>query len=366
MARSKSDAEESDRGRRLLIRLLLLVAVPLLVLAGAGYVYLSGGRYAGTEDAYTKADTVALSADVPGRVVAIEVQDNQQVKAGQVLFRLDDETYKIALAKAEAALAQMRDSIQSLQSNYRQKQAELKSAEAELAYWSGELDRQQKLSGQGYSPKSTMDQTRRSFDVARLAVTGEQRAIEALVAQLDGDPEMPIEQHAAYRQALAQRDQAALDLRHTVVSAPAEGIVGQVPNLQVGNYLTAGTQAFTLVETGRIWVEANMKETDLTYVRPGQAVTITIDAYPDHAWKGKVTSLSPASGNELSVLPAQNATGNWVKVVQRIPVRIELDPGTRNPPLSTGMSAVVEIDTGHRRSLPLIGHAEADSGADAQ
>jgi len=231
----------------MLIRALLLVAVPLLAVAGAGYVYLTGGRYAGTEDAYTKADTVALSADVPGRVVAIEVEDNQHVKAGQILFRLDDETYRIALAKAEAQLAQMRDSIQSLQSNYRQKQAELKSAEAELAYWSGEMDRQQKLMGQGFTPKSTLDQTRRSFDVAKLAVAAEQRAIDALVAQLDGDPEMPIEQHAAYRQAVAQRDQAALDLRHTVVSAPADGVVGQVPSLQVGNYLTAGSQAFNLV-----------------------------------------------------------------------------------------------------------------------
>ncbi len=366
MAKPKSVEELPDRGRRLAIRAILLVAVPVFALAGAGYIYLSGGRYAGTDDAYTKADTVALSADVPGRVVAIEVQDNQHVKAGQILFRLDDETYRIALAKAEAQLAQTRDSIQSLQSNYRQKQAELKSAEAELAYWSGEMDRQQKLMGQGFTPKSTMDQTRRSFDVAKLAVAAEERAIDALVAQLDGDPEMPIEQHAGYRQAVAQRDQAALDLRHTVIAAPADGIVGQVPNLQVGNYLTAGSQAFTLVESGRIWVEANMKETDLTYVRPGQSVSVTIDAYPDRSWKGKVASLSPASGNELSVLPAENATGNWVKVVQRIPVRIELDPGVRNPPLSTGMSAVVEIDTGHRRNLPLIGHAQADSAEDGQ
>ena len=366
MAKPKDESGGGGRGRRFLLRLVLLVAVPAVVLIGAGYFYLSGGRYAGTDDAYTKADTVAISAEVPGRVVAIDVHDNQHVKAGQELFRLDDETYRIALAKAEAMLGQMRDNIQALQSNYSQKQAELKSAQAEMDYWAGELDRQQKLSGQGYTPKSTLDQTRRSYDVARLAVAATQRAIDALVAQLDGDPAMPIEQRASYRQALAQRDQAALDLRHTIVSAPADGVVGQVPNLQVGNYLTAGTQAFTLVETDRIWVEANMKETDLTYVRPGQSANVTIDTYPDREWMGKVISLSPASGNEMSVLPAQNATGNWVKVVQRIPVRIELDLSGRHPPLSTGMSAVVEIDTGHKRSLPLIGHAQAESEQDDQ
>jgi membrane fusion protein (multidrug efflux system) len=168
-----------------------------------------------------------------------------------------------------------------------------------------------------------------------------------------------VEQQAAYLQAVAERDQAALDLRHTLVMAPSAGTVGQVPSLQVGMYLNAGTEAFTLVRTNNVWVEANMKETDLTYVRPGESATVTIDTYPDRSWKAKVISISPASGNELSVLPAQNATGNWVKVVQRITVRLELGPIPGNPPLSAGMSAVVEIDTGHRRHLPFITRALA-------
>ena len=354
------------RLRRTLIRVLLLVVVPVAAAAIAGYLYLAGGRYAGTDDAYTKAEMVQISADVSARVTAIDVRDNQHVNAGDVLFRLDDESFRIALGKAEAKLAQTRNDLAALRASYHQKQTELKSAQADMDYWSAELNRQQKLASQGFSPRSTLDQTRRSFDMARALVSGDQRAIDAIAAQLDGDPDLPVEEHASYKAALAERDQAALDLRHTVIVAPADGVVGQVANLQVGKYLNAGTAAFNLVRTGSIWVEANMKETDLTYVRPGQRATVTIDTYPGREWKGRVASLSPASGNELSVLPPQNASGNWVKIVQRIPVRIELDIGPKSPPLGAGMSAVVEIDTGHRRSLPLIGHAEAENGPDGE
>jgi membrane fusion protein, multidrug efflux system len=359
---SKTEAAKPRRLKRALIRFLLLIVVPLGAIAGGAWFYLQGGRYAGTDDAYTKADMVEISADVSARVVSIEVKDNQPVKAGQVLFRLDDETFRIALAKAEAKLVHTRNDLQALQASYHQKETDLKSAQADLAYWSTELGRQQKLAGEGFATKSTADQTRRSADMARAQVAGDQRALDSIAAQLDGAPDLPIDQHAAYKEALAERDQAALDLRHTVVTAPADGIVGQVPNLQVGNYLTAGTAAFNLVRAGQIWVEANMKETDLTYVRPGQNVIVTIDTYPDRQWQGTVASLSSASGSEMSVLPPQNASGNWVKIVQRIPVRIELDLGKKHPPISAGMSAVVEIDTGHRRRLPLIGPAVAESG----
>jgi membrane fusion protein, multidrug efflux system len=358
----KAETAKPRRLKRTLIRFLLLIVVPLGAIAGGAWFYLQGGRYAGTDDAYTKADMVQISADVSARVVAIEVKDNQAVKAGQVLFRLDDETFRIALAKAEAKLVHTRNDLQALQASYHQKETDLKSAQADLAYWATELGRQQKLAGEGFATKSTADQTRRSADMARAQVAGDQRALDSIAAQLDGDPDLPIDQHAAYKEAVAERDQAALDLRHTVVSAPADGIVGQVPNLQVGNYLTAGTAAFNLVRADQIWVEANMKETDLTYVRPGQNAIVTIDTYPDRQWRGKVASLSSASGSEMSVLPPQNASGNWVKIVQRIPVRIELDLGKKHPPISAGMSAVVEIDTGHRRRLPLIGPAVAESG----
>jgi membrane fusion protein (multidrug efflux system) len=347
------------RGRRSLIRWALLVGVPLAALAIGGFIYATGGRFVGTDDAFTKADTVPVSADVSARVVAIEVHDNQPVAAGQVLFRLDDEAFRLALAKAENKLAQTRNDILGQQATYRQKAADLHSAEAQLSFAQSDYARQAALAAQGYAAKAKLDDTRRALDMARQQADGDRQAMAALAAQLGGDPEKSVDQQAAYLQALAERDQAALDLRHTVVRAPADGTVGQVPSLQVGMYLNAGVQAFTLVRTNNLWVEANMKETDLTYVRPGQSATVTIDTYPDRSWKAKVTSISPASGNELSILPAQNATGNWVKVVQRIPVRLELEPMPGNPPLSAGMSAVVEIDTGHRRHLPFVTRAIA-------
>jgi membrane fusion protein (multidrug efflux system) len=349
----------AKKSRRNLVRLLLLVVVPVIALVVAGVFYITGGRYVGTDDAFTKADTVPVSADISARVVAIEVHDNEHVTQGQVLFRLDDETFRIALQKAEGKLAETKNNLTALQATYRQKLTDLEAAKAQLTFAQSDYTRQAALAAQGYAAKQKLDDTKRTLDMARQSTSGDQQAIGAIIAQLGGDPDKPVEEQAAYLQALAERDQAALDLRHTVVLAPSAGTVGQVPSLQVGMYLTAGTQAFTLVRTDAIWVEANMKETDLTYVRPGQEATITIDTYPDRSWKAKVTSLSPASGNELSVLPAQNATGNWVKVVQRIPVRLELELMPGDPPLSTGMSAVVSIDTGHRRHLPFVTRALA-------
>jgi membrane fusion protein, multidrug efflux system len=358
----KAAAARPRRKGRSIVRGILLIGVPILALAVAGYFYATGGRYVGTDDAFTKADTVPVSADVSGRIIEIDVIDNQLVKTGQVLFRIDPETFRIALAKAEGKLSQTRDTILALQATYRQKQADLRATQAQLTFAQSNFARQSALAAQGYAAKATLDDMRRALDMSNQQVDSDKQAIAAIVAQLDGDPEKPLEQQSAYLQALAERDQAALDLRHTVVMAPFDGTVGQVPSLQVGMYLNAGTQAFNLIQTGHIWIEANMKETDLTYVRPGQPATVTIDTYPDRRWTAKVASVSPASGNETSILPPQNATGNWVKVVQRIAVRLELVPGEDNPPLSTGMSVVVSIDTGHRRSLPFIDRAAAGSG----
>ncbi|HZT19801.1 MAG TPA: biotin/lipoyl-binding protein, partial [Dongiaceae bacterium] len=220
MAAPKAEPARPRRLRRRILRLVLLVLVPVALIAGGAFVYLTGGRYAGTDDAYTKADIVQISADVSARVTAIEVKDNQPVKTGDVLFRLDDSTFRIALAKAEAKLAQTRNDLAALQASYHQKENDLKSAQADLDYWTAELGRQQKLASQGFAPKSAVDQARRSYDMARAAVAGDQRAIDSLAAQLDGDPNLPVEEHASYKEALAERNQAALDLGHTIVRAP--------------------------------------------------------------------------------------------------------------------------------------------------
>src|SRR5690242_12846796 len=276
-------AAPAKKSRRNLVRLLLLVVVPVIALIIAGVFYITGGRYVGTDDAFTKADTVPVSADISARVVAIEVHDNEHVTQGQVLFRLDDETFRIALQKAEGKLAETKNNLTALQATYRQKLTDLGAAKAQLTFAQSDYTRQAALAAQGYAAKQKLDDTKRALDMARQTTNGDQQAIDAIVAQLGGDPDKPVEQQAAYLQALAERDQAALDLRHTVVMAPSAGTVGQVPSLQVGMYLNAGTQAFTLVRTDAIWVEANMKETDLTYVRPGQEATVTIDTYPDRS-----------------------------------------------------------------------------------
>ena len=216
----KAEPAKPRRLKRVLIRFLLLFIVPLAAILAGAYIYLTGGRYAGTDDAYTKADMVQISADVSARVTKIEVKDNQRVKAGQVLFRLDDETFRIALEKAEAKLAHTRNDLTALQASYHQKETDLKAAQADQTYWTTEQGRQQKLAGEGFATKSIADQTRRSADMARQQVSGDQRALESIAAQLDGDPDLPIEQHASYKEALAERDQAALDLRHTVVAGP--------------------------------------------------------------------------------------------------------------------------------------------------
>ncbi len=192
------------------------------------------------------------------------------------------------------------------------------------------------------------------WTAARQRYAAAKQELAALAAGLNGDPNIAVEQHPRYRDAVARRDQAQRDLDHTVVRAPYAGIVTNVPSLQPGMYLQASTPAFSVVATDHVWIEANPKETDLTYVRAGQPVTVSVDTYPDVEFRGTVASLSPASGAEFSLLPAQNTSGNWVKVVQRIPLRVRLDIAPNQPPLRAGMSVIVEIDTGHSRGLPLV------------
>ena len=332
-------------------RFVAMLIVPLAILLGGAYVYLFGGRYVSTDDAYVKADRITVSADVGGRVVEIAVHDNEFVKAGQLLFRLDDRNYKIAVERAEAQLSDAKLRIEGLRATYRQKQADLKAAQDTLAYQQREFERQQQLLASHVNSQAQYDAARHAFDTARQQVASVQQQIANVLASLGGDPDIPTEQHPVVLEAQAQLDQAKLDLSHTVVTAPTDGIVSHVDQLQVGNYLNAATTAFALVSTNRVWVEANFKETDLTHMKPGQEATIDIDSYPDTTFQAKVTSISPGTGAEFSVLPAQNATGNWVKVVQRVPVRLLIENADPAHPLRMGMSANVEVDTKHRRSL---------------
>ncbi|MBP4040177.1 HlyD family secretion protein [Aeromonas sp. SrichE-2G] len=330
-------------------RLLLLVVVPALVLLGAGAIYLQGGRYVETDNAYVKADKVPISTEVLGRVAKVFVDENQQVKAGQPLFELDPESFRVAVTKAEAELAKVRTDLVALQTSYRGQQAEIAVARTRHAYAVKEEHRQADLVAKHFTSTANYDDARQlTIQTAQQQVALEE-GLKKIEASLSGDVNLPVEQQPAYREAAAGLAKARLDLARTTVYAPANGVASQLP--KPGQYMIAGMTAMMLVETDTPWVEANFTETELTHVQPGQRVDISVDTYPDAHWTGVVESLSPATGSEFSVIPAQNATGNWVKIAQRVAVRIKLDTGADLPTLRAGLSAIAEIDTGHQRSL---------------
>ena len=346
---SRSWRERLARARWL--RLLLMLALPLAVAIGGSWWYLTAGRYVSTDDAYVQAGTVAVSSDVAGRVVAVEVRNNQYVKAGQVLFRLDARPYRAAVDQAQAQLANARLQIEGLRATYRQRLADLAAAQDTLNYQQREFERQKQLLARQVTSQASYDQAQNRLNTARQQVASVQQQIANVLASLAGNPDIPTDQHPLVQQAQAQLDQAQLNLGYTVIAAPANGIVTNVDKLPVGNYLTASTPAFSLVETDSPWIEANYKETELTHMKPGDAATFTVDAYPGVTFNAQVASLSPGTGSQFSVLPPQNATGNWIKVVQRLPVRLEVEKPDPDRPLRAGMSVYVDVDTRYETPL---------------
>ena len=337
-------------GRRALVRFLLLVVVPGAAVAAGGHYWFKATRYVSTENAYVKAPHVAVSADVSGRAVRVAISENDRVRRGQLLFELDPEPHRIEIARADAELAEIRIRLAALRAEYRTAQAELRDAEQDIPYYERIFARQQRLSERGASSRVRHDEAERNLMQARLAARTLGRKIAESLARLGGSYDMPAEEHPLYRQAMARRERAVLDLRRTRVSAPVTGIIGKM-TLQPGEFVSRGKPVIPVIETGNVWIEANLKETQLAHVSSDQPVRVVIDAYPDHEWSARVASISPSTGAELSVLPPQNASGNWVKVVQRVPVRLELD--RRNPGLAlrAGMTASISIDTGRERSL---------------
>jgi membrane fusion protein, multidrug efflux system len=353
------------RAPRLRLRLGLFVLLPILLIGG-GYWYITGGQVMSTDDAYAEADKVGISTDVSGIVKDIDVTENQHVEVGQVLYRLDDAPFQFALGRATAQVGSVKDALNALKANYRDMQAQIEQAQHDVEYYATELRRQQNLLNAHVASQSTFDMARRNLQNAQGKLASLTQQLAAIAANLDGDPDGPVEQNPRYANAVAQRGEAARQLAHTVINAPFAGIVTNVPSIAPGKYLAASTTAFYLVATDHVWVDANPKETELTYVHLGQPVTVTVDTYPDAQWRGTVESISPAASQEFSLLPAQNTSGNWVKVVQRIPMRVRVDTSDSDlPPLRAGMSVEVDVDTGHARGLPRFLTSLLGSGAPA-
>jgi membrane fusion protein (multidrug efflux system) len=338
-------------------RRLLLISVPLLVAAIALYFYLNGERFVETDNAYLKADKVMIAPEISAAVVEVLVAENQPVTKGQPLFRLDPSMFTAAQERARARQEKVRTDIDALQAAYRTKQAELSLAQTNASFAEREYLRQTDLASKKFVSDIQINERKHTLDVARQQVVVIKQDIERLGAGLDHLLDAPVEQYPAYQEVAAELAQANINLEHATVYAPFDGVVTNIPKL--GQHLNAGSPALALVANRTLWIEANFNEIDLTHVQPGQAVDVHIDMYPDRHWKGKVASISPASGAEFSILPPQNASGNWVKVVQRIPVRVELEqvknepeknePAQDAPVLRAGMSTRVTIDTGKSR-----------------
>lgn len=342
-------SEERPRRRRAL-RFVLLVGVPALCVVAGPAVWQRGGRFITTENAYVKADIVQIAPEVAGRVLEVAVRDHSRVAAGELLLRLDPRPFQLALDKAEAELDTARTEVEIARATYRETQGELAELQSRADYLLRRARRQQELAARGVAPAARLEETQSEAEVAQARIHVLRQRLVRMLTTLKGDPDLPAADHPTVRERMVERDRAALDLSHTRIAAPVGGIVVNL-RVQPGEQLRAATPLFALVSDRRPWVDANLKETTLAHVTVGQRVEVSLDLYPGLTWEGEVESISPATGAEFAILPPQNASGNWVKVVQRLPVRIRLLPRDGEPPLRTGATATVSIDTRRQRSL---------------
>ena len=344
---------------RTLIRLILLGVLPTIALVTAAHYWIASGRYVATDNAYVKANLIAISAEVSGRVDRVFVAENTRVEAGQKLFSINSEPFRIEFARAQAKLDKVRNLIGALRADHGQAQMELKEAQADINYYKRVQRRFSALAQRGHASKAKLDEANRNFNTSRQRASALRQKTLRILARLGGTTTGPIERHPEYLQAKANRDEAELALRRTTVNAPVGGYIGRL-KLQAGEYVTAGETTLPLIEAGASWIEANLKETQLTHVEGGQRASIVLDAFPDHSWDATVHSISPSTGAELSILPPQNASGNWVKVVQRIPVRLQIGAVHPSITLRSGMTVSVSIDTERKPTLiDFIGDALA-------
>jgi membrane fusion protein, multidrug efflux system len=333
-----------------LLRTLIFWFGPLVVAAVGLWLYLQGGSIVSTDNAYLKAEQVSINSELSGKVVEVAVTDNQRVDAGQLLFRIDDQAYRIALARAEANLLKVHSNIESLRADFLNKQADINKAQSDFDYYQKESERLQKLKAKDAVTAKQIDLAAHEAMNAEQEVAITRQALAVVKAKLVS-PTLSVESHPDYQLALVEREKAALDLSHVDVKAAKSGVLANF-GVKAGEVINASVPLGSIVDDSKFWIEANFKETDLTYLRIGQHATIRVDAYPDLVWQGKVQIMTPGTGSEFSLLPAQNSTGNWVKVVQRLNVKLEMETLSNQPALAAGMSAFVEVTTGHKRELP--------------
>jgi membrane fusion protein (multidrug efflux system) len=342
-------------------RFLLLVLLPLVVAAGGLVFYLNGGRYVTTDDAYVGAQKVLITPDISGKIEKVVVKEGQQVQAGDVLFEIDPVPFRLAVAQAKASLEQTKVTYDNLVANIKIYGQMLDLAQQGVDLKQRDVERKQSLVKNNFGSQLDLDNASNALVTAGAQAQYIKQQLSSAKTQLLGNPELPLEEFPPYAQAKATLDQAERNLDHSVMRAPMAGIATQVDQIQLGRYVMAGTPVFSIIDVANPWVDANPKESDFTHVAVGQHVTLEVDAFPDHVFKGSIGSLSPGTGAQFAILPPQNATGNFVKVVQRVPVRIYFDPDDKLVSrLKAGMSVYASIDTGHRRSLAgLFGMAQA-------
>jgi membrane fusion protein, multidrug efflux system len=343
------------------VRILLLIVVPLVAVAAGLYFYATGGQEVETDNAYVKANIVPISAAVTGRVIEVVARDNQPVEAGAVLFRLDPVPYQIVVDGARAQMDVVRTNAQSLRAEYRVTLQDAAEARSRIDFLEKQLARQEYLKEKGMTRGDTYDEARHNVEAAKRRLDSIREKTNRVIAELSGNPDTPVERLPRYAEARAAYDAAMLDLSRALIKAPFVGVVSNM-KLQVGEYVEKGAPMFSLIESGPLWIEANYKETQLTYMTVGQPAKVVADAYPDHEWPASVEAIASATGAEFAVLPPQNATGNWVKVVQRVPVRIKVEQPPGKPQLRAGMTVTVTVDTGRPRGLPRVVQKMVDNG----
>ena len=363
-ARTKVAAEPRRRlmaGMRHYRRFLLLVVLPLVAAVAGLVLYLNGGRYVTTDDAYVGAQKVLITPDISGKIEKVVVREGQQVKEGDVLFEIDPVPFRLAVAHAKAALEQARTNYDNLVANIKIYGQMLDLAQQGIDLKQRDVERKSSLVKNNVGSQLDLDNASNALVTAGAQAQFIKQQLSNARTQLLGNTELPLEQFPPYAQAKAKLDEAERNLDHTVMRAPMAGVATQVDQIQLGRFVTAGTPVFSIIDVSNPWVDANPKESDFTYLAVGQPVTLDVDAFPNHEFKGTVGSLSPGTGAQFAILPPQNATGNFVKVVQRVPVRIYFDKNDKFVArLKAGMSVYATIDTNHRRSLAgLLGFAPA-------